>query len=283
MSFIKFSSFASFKMSRSQDIFGLLRGIQLVAGASVKTQEVYLKHLWSHSSVREAIEKSSSGSSDCGKKVITNPGEELQRVGKILQETFARSSVVFEGIRQYSSNGKSSINSINNAEVLNDSKSFSSSIRNLDIASITLKELENLLAEHNKMRDVVVKPKEVKKVENQKTEEVKFKRVQEVEKQETPLKPRVEPLPSVAKDEAQVQSVMKFITNYDRTVESTSVPGKSIVPEVSKNFQILVFDLPQSSSLLTCANGEKVDNFHKTQNACAHEKSKNSTDGDLKI
>ena len=107
-----------------------------------------MKHLWSHLSVRETIEKCAAGSSDCGKKVVTNPGEELQRVGKILQETFARSSVVFEGIRQYSSNGKSTMN---NAEVLSDSKSFSSSIKNLDIASITLKELENLLAEHNKM------------------------------------------------------------------------------------------------------------------------------------
>lgn len=224
-------------MSRSQDIFGLLRGIQLVAGASVKTQEVYLKHLWSHSSVREAIEKSTAGSSDCGKKVVTNPGEELQRVGKILQETFARSSVVFEGIRQYSSNGKSSMNS----EVLSDSKSFSSSIKNLDIASITLKELENLLAEHNKMRDVSVEPNEVKKVEVKKTEEVKFKPVQEVKKKEAPLKPRVEPPPSIQKDEAQVQSVMNFITNYDRPVESTSAPTNSNVPEVSVFLKMFSF------------------------------------------
>lgn len=41
--------------------------------------------------------------------------------------------------------------------------------------------------------------------------------------------------------------------------------------------------MTQSSALLTCADSEKVNDFHKTQDACTHEKSENSTDGDLKI
>jgi aarF domain-containing kinase len=219
-------------MSRSQDILGLIRGIQLVAGASVKTQEAYLKHLWSHSSVRDAIEKSTSQSSGCSKNVITNPGQELQKVGKILQETFARSSVVVEGIRQYSAGGRPSMGSLSNAEVLDDNKPYSPSLKNLDIASITLKELENLLAEHNKMRDVDVKPKKVKKV----VEQVKVTKpppVQEVKF--TPPKPIVEPTASIANDEKQVESVMKFITNYDRSVEPTASDlVNSQVPEVSE-------------------------------------------------
>lgn len=215
-------------MSKAQDILGLIRGIQLVLGASVKTQEAYLKHLWSHSSVRDAIEKSTSQTSECGKKVITNPSQELQKVGKILQETFARSSVVVEGIRQYSAGGKSSSNLRNESGASSDAKSYSPSIRNLDIASITLKELENLLAEHNKMRDVNVKPKEVKKVEK---ESVKDK--EEVKVAPTP-KPRIEPTASIANAEKQVESVMKFITNYDRPAETSSIFVNSSVPEVSQ-------------------------------------------------
>lgn len=225
-------------MSRSQDILGLIRGIQLVTGASLKTQEAYLKHLWSHSSVRDAIEKSASQTSECGKKVITNPSLELQKVGKILQETFARSSVVVEGIKQYSAGGKSSMQQFNQAETVND-KSFSSSIKNLDIASITLKELENLLAEHNKMRDVVVKPKEVKKI------------VEEVKVVASPPKPRIEPTASVAKDEKQVENIMSFITNYDRPVETLSTLVNAAVPEVSQTLIVLILSLTHAITLLT--------------------------------
>lgn len=226
-------------MSRSSDILGLIRGIQLVAGASAKTQEAYLKHLWSHSSVRDAIEKSSSQTSECGKTIITNPGQELQKVGKILQETFARSSVVVEGIRQFSAGGRSSSHALSNSEVFSDNKSLSSSIKNLDIASITLKELENLLSEHNKMRDVNVKPKEVVKM---KKVEVKVKPLPAPQKQEVkpqkqevkPPKPYIAPTASIADAEKQVESVMKFITNYDRPTEALSDLVNSTVPEVSQ-------------------------------------------------
>jgi aarF domain-containing kinase len=215
-------------MSRSQDILGLLRGIQLVAGASVKTQEAYLKHLWSHSSVRDLIEKNSPQNCESGKNVFSNPGQELQRMGKILQETISRSSVVVEGIRQYSASGKSSMNVVKSVETSNEVKDFASTYKNLDIASITLKELENLLAEHSKHREVNVKPKEVKK-----EEPVKVKPVQVKSTPPPPPKPRVEAPPSIAQDEAQVESVMKFITNYDRTENSSSTTIKSTAPEVS--------------------------------------------------
>jgi hypothetical protein len=201
-----------------------------VAGASVKTQEAYLKHLWSHSSVREAIEKSSLQNCECGKNFLANPGQELQRVGKILEETVSRSSVVFEGIRQYSANGRASTNLVNSVEAKNESKDFSSTYRNLDIASITLKELENLLAEHNKLRDVnvTVKPKKEEPAKPKPVEAVKAEEVKPA-----PPKPRVDPPPSVSKDEAQVESVMKFITNYERPVDPQSSDVKSTAPEVS--------------------------------------------------
>lgn len=43
-------------MSRAQDLLGLLRGIQLVAQETLKTQKSELKVIWSNSSVRTALE-----------------------------------------------------------------------------------------------------------------------------------------------------------------------------------------------------------------------------------
>lgn len=230
-------------MSRSQDILGLMRGIQLVAGASLKTQEAYLKHLWSHSSVRDAVEKSASQTSECSKNVLSNPTQQLQKIGNALKETFERSSVVVEGIRQYSASGRSA-NAIGDFEVSNETKSYSTinNIKNLDIASITLKELENLLAEHNKMRQVnlrldeAVKPtvKKSKKIEAKPEPVVEAVKIETANAPDPPPKPRVEPAPSISKDEKQVESVMNFITNYDRksTTEQTLDANVS-VPEVS--------------------------------------------------
>jgi hypothetical protein len=232
----------------SQDLVGILRGVQLVAGASLRAQEQYLKHLWSHSSVREAVETNVKQTQECSKKVIENPGQEFQNVNHYIKETFQRSSVVLEGLRQYMSNGRSS-EPIGSVEISQDSKSRSYStiknIQNLDIASITLKELENLLAEHNKIREVNLridenfKPKKIKN--GKKNEKVQQANEEAVRKAEPVLKV-VESLPpppspplvqkSVVKDEKQVESMMKFITDYDRK-QPTSSPEKKM-PEVSK-------------------------------------------------
>lgn len=237
-------------MSRSQDILGLLRGIQLVAGASVKTQEAYLKHLWSHSSVRDAIEKSANETSELGKKVVANPAQELQNVGNLLKETLERSSVVVEGIRQYTASGRTS-HPMANIEVENGRKTYSTikNIKNLDIASITLKELENLLAEHNKFREVNLrlddnfKPKSPLKKAEIEIESVKVEPMAKVESvkitRSAPPKPKVEPSTSIVNDEKQVESVMKFITNYDRSSSSAKGDTKSFVPDVSTTKRLL--------------------------------------------
>lgn len=223
-------------MSRySQDLIGLLRGVKLVASASIRTQEQYIKHIWSHSSVREAIESGVKQTSECGKKIAQNPSQEIQNLNHFIKESVERSSVVVEGLRQYMSNGRSSM-PVGSVELSHDSSSKSYStiknIQNLDIASITLKELENLLAEHNKIREVNLKidddfmPKKskMKKDENPpKIEEVKISKVE--------AQPVSAPL-NVIEDEKQVESMMKFITNYDRKPEEQKVE-KVAVPEVS--------------------------------------------------
>jgi aarF domain-containing kinase len=232
-------------MSRSQDILGLIRGIQLVASASVKTQEAYLKHLWSHSSVREAAEKSAMQTSECGKKFMSNPSQELQNVGNMLKETLERSSVVVEGIRQYTASGRSSY-PVGEMEITSDTKSYSSvkNIKNLDIASITLKELENLLAEHNKMRQVSLRLDEnVKPVsKSPKKAEIKIEAIVSPPvaaptpaPTPKPPKPKIEPTSNIVNDEKQVESMLKFITNYDREPAATPIePVQSGNLEVSK-------------------------------------------------
>lgn len=220
----------------SSDILGLLRGVGLIASASLRTQEQYLKHILSHSSVKEAIENGVKQTSECTKNTLNNPSKEFQNINHFVKESVERSAVVIEGLRQYMSNGRSSA-PIGSIEFSDDekSKSYSSikNIQNLDIASITLKELENMLAEHNKIREVNLrieddfKPKKKKVVLLPKIEEVK--------------KVPVIPSQEIVEDEKQVQSMMKFITNFDREQvkeKTVSVP----VPEVSIFFTSSSFE-----------------------------------------
>lgn len=225
----------------SHDLIGILRGASLIASASIRSQERYLKHLWSHSSVREAIENGVKETSECTKKAINSPTQEFQNINEFVKESVARSSVVMEGLRQYMSNGRSSM-PIGSIELSKDenSKSYSTikSIPNLDIASITLKELENLLAEHNKIREVNLKidsefkPKKVKKKKDNE-EPPKVEVIRNV----------IEPTPNVIKDEKQVESMMNFITNFDRQ-PSNEIVHKA-VPEVSL-FTLSSFELRQN-------------------------------------
>jgi len=212
------------KMSRSNDILGIIRGIQLVANASLKTQEAYLKHLWSYSSVREVLEKNAQQTSECGKKVMSNPTQELQNISKSLKETFERSSLVVEGIRQYTMSNRQHP-PIGTVEISKDSKSYSTikNIKNLDIASITLKELENLLSEHNKLREVNLRLDEDVKATKRKSSKVEVKETKVA--QPPPPAPKIEPTASVIKDERQVENVMKFITNYDRSSPDMAAAG----------------------------------------------------------
>lgn len=228
------------------DLFGILRGIQLVASASLKSQEAFLKEVWSHSSVREAISNNIKQTSECGKKVIDNPAKEFQNINVFLKESFERSSVAMEGLRQYMSNSRSSF-PIGAIEISEDkkSKSYSSikNIKNLDIASITLKELENVLAEHNKIREVNLRldenfvPKKTKDdKDNHKVTQKATKSLQDNLKEEKP-----EPPPSVIEDEKKVENMMKFITNYDKPVSSEGTQKVSSVLEVSNVYFIFCY------------------------------------------
>ncbi|KAG5680779.1 hypothetical protein PVAND_010265 [Polypedilum vanderplanki] len=254
----------------SSDLIGILRGAQLVASASIKSQEQYLKHIWSHSSVRDAIETNVKQTQECTKKIIENPAQEFQNVNHYIKETFGRGSVVVEGLRQYMANGRSS-EPIGVIEVSEDSKSKSYStiknIQNLDIASVTLKELENLLAEHNKIREVNLSIDENFKPKKSKNEKALIiepsKEIILEPKKEIILQPNkdiivhpenesiskpdniVDAMSSVqpnktVEDEKQVDDMMKFITEYDKKPNSSATENKG-VPEVRYYCAFLCF------------------------------------------
>lgn len=136
-----------------------------------------------------------------------------------------RSSVVVEGIKQYgTANTNFSVESVK--EFATPSKI--TDLKNLDIASITLKELENLLSEHNKNRMVSLR------VEQESSKPKKSSKKTENIVEPTPMNPVVplaaKPILSVSPinpsfkptekaildDEKKVQNVLSFISSYDK-------------------------------------------------------------------
>lgn len=235
-------------MSRSQDIFGIIRGIQLVLSASARTQEEYLRHLWSHSSIRDILEKNVAHTQQCGKKVFENPTKELENIGNVLKETLERSSLVAEGIRKYAKSDQHFPNA--ESQLTSNSKPFSFSaikgIENLDIASITLKELENLLAEHNKIREVNLRRDDVEKTKiAPKIEPINIVdvEVKAFVSNPTPVAASLPPTPpstNLDKDTRKVESMINLISNYSDGKAVNDGDSQhlvsSTVPEVSSRY-----------------------------------------------
>ena len=175
--------------------------------------------MWSNSSIRDVLEKGFDQTQQCGKKIATNPGEELKKINQLLKETLDRSSVVVEGIKQYgSSNTNFSVESVKEFAT----PSINTDLKNLDIASVTLKELENLLSEHNKNRNVSLRiDKEPKETKSEDKPESKV--IKEIST-ENPIAPASKPKSngltrptlkpsekSILEEEKRVQSVLSFI------------------------------------------------------------------------
>ncbi|XP_059223569.1 atypical kinase COQ8B, mitochondrial [Stomoxys calcitrans] len=84
----------------SSDLSAVLRGLQLVIEAACREQRELSRHLWSNSSIRELLEENIRLSSEYLKSTGQNPSEELKKIQQFLQETKERSCVVAEGLRQ---------------------------------------------------------------------------------------------------------------------------------------------------------------------------------------
>lgn len=134
-------------MSRSRDTLALLKGLQLIAKASVRTNEEYLRHLWANSSFRDVVACNCDEAKRFTKKLTTQPGKEFENVSSVLRETVERSALVVESLSKF---GASQMNiSEKVSEITNAPKEVVKNVSNagnLDISAITLKELEQYLS-----------------------------------------------------------------------------------------------------------------------------------------
>lgn len=221
----------------------MLKGMQIVAEALVKNQNAEMRHLWSNSSVRTALEKNLANVQACKDKVTKDPGKEVENVGNFVKESFERGGTVVEGLKMFMKpvdqlrnvgGSSSAMNTETMAGVkaaVNNATSSDEKIdlKNLDVSSITLKELETILSE--------VKQKKVRlSYDDQKVQE------KAVEKEEVSVKEKLEKQSSnLLKGENQVKSMMNVVSGYgkDRPVEK--IPTK--VEQVDQ------FSLPELSSV----------------------------------
>lgn len=143
-------------MSRAaQDTLAILRGLQLVARSVIQSQDDCARHLWANSSIRDIVEQNVRTTRQYASKFAQNPQKELQDVLNSLQETADRGSVVVEGVRQYAVSAATQGQSQTTASAIAETVAkMTSNHTNLDISSITLKELENILSQRN--RDVTI-------------------------------------------------------------------------------------------------------------------------------
>lgn len=88
-------------MSRSQDIFGMLRGLQTVAEAVVKLQEEQLSTVWRNSSVNELLKQCPNQIKNVNCSNGTKANNVNSNVFSTLADSTDRLSTVFTGIREY--------------------------------------------------------------------------------------------------------------------------------------------------------------------------------------
>ncbi|XP_062565500.1 atypical kinase COQ8B, mitochondrial [Armigeres subalbatus] len=235
-------------MSRAQDALALLRALKMVAEASGKSQSEYARHLWANSSIRELLEQQLKEGEITAKKILQNPNGELEKAAGLLKETLERSAVVAEGLKQLAAMslpkvspgglggmaGPMGFTGGFNQHVHTEGQSAStertSDIGNLDISQITLKELETILSERNKNRQVNLS------LDKNQRSPSEPKKVQDFADHPQQTVSEVKPPSSRTKDEEQVASMINLVASYKPNVAShPPVPPVPIeLPQLSK-------------------------------------------------
>lgn len=215
-------------MSRSNDVLAVLKGLQLIAKASVRTNEEYLRHLWANSSVRDVITNNCTRAKEFTNKITANPSKEFEDVAHFLKETVDRSSLVAESVYRYGATQSNIIPKVNVLkEKPNEVVQMVNNVSNLDISAITLKELEQYLA--NKYDRVDPSAKEA----NIQTNEPQPQKSGNLTEPSTVLDPK-----QFLNDEKYVKEWMQFISEHDpgtkttsnRTQQEASVPSETVEP-----------------------------------------------------
>uniref|UniRef100_A0A1Q3FGP1 Putative abc atp binding cassette 1 protein n=1 Tax=Culex tarsalis TaxID=7177 RepID=A0A1Q3FGP1_CULTA len=231
-------------MSRAQDAIALLRAVKIVAEAVAKTQGEQARHLLANSSIRELLEKQLRQGEDTVKALLANPNKELEKAGGLLKETLERTAVVAEGLKQLSAISLPKVGSPGPAFEFGKAvfpapqdaatpKEKASDIGSLDISQITLKELESILSEHNKNRQIKLS------YDNDKRKITETVKLPDPEPPVIPVKPKPVEFkvpPPTTRDEKVIADMMKVVSSF----------GPSSTPEPTPSTPI---DLPQLSSV----------------------------------
>lgn len=208
-------------MSRAaQDTLAILRGLQLVAKSAIQSQDECARHLWANSSIRDIVEQNVQSTRQYASKFAQNPQKELQDVINSLQETADRGSVVVEGVRQYAVAAATQGSPTTASTIAETVAKITSNNANLDISSITLKELENILSKRN--RDVTLT--------NTQWQETSPQPNQNPHASKEPKAKIVDS--NIVKDELYVEGWMKFIASHEPKENISSIqPEKPIIPK----------------------------------------------------
>lgn len=214
-------------MSRIQDAIALVKGLQIVLKASTEIQQRYLQHVWANSSIRELLQSNLNQAKQCSSKLSQNPGKELEAIVNSLQETIQRSSMVVEGVKQFT------VTSMK-VEKIPTATSSSPEIDNngLDISSITLKELQTILSQHD--------DKNVDKLKDN-IEEMKASQDNDVKKDRASAT-------AFMKDEKYVEEWMSFIAKHDPK-QSNEAVKEPITLEKDPTTTNELIKLPELSSV----------------------------------
>nr|XP_014091468.1 atypical kinase COQ8B, mitochondrial [Bactrocera oleae] len=266
-------------MARSaQDALAVLRGIQLVAEALCREQSALCKNRWNQSSVRELLQGNLQQSANYFQKVGEQPAEELKKLQQLLQETSERTCVVIEGLRQLAvakvpgdlrmsqqqlqramgdafvgSNvgGKQQTAGVKNSGSVNINVSNVDTSKaagqldaaHLDISSITLNELEEILSKRNKNRDISLRMpttehKQVKDENVRKTEGIAAANGEAATAGTivTPTTGVTKPVTSAIKaDTVYVENILKVIAGQtDTTTDAAQQTPAIELPTLSK-------------------------------------------------
>ncbi|XP_052890867.1 atypical kinase COQ8B, mitochondrial [Anopheles moucheti] len=244
-------------MSRAQDAVGILRGLKIVADAVGKSQSEYAKHLWANSSVREALEQQLATGEQSVKQVLNNPTKELEKAGGVLRETIERTAIVAEGLRQLTAAAMPKVGPLSPDAFLSQrvyapgTGSASATeqpgdIASLDISKITLKELETILSEHNKNREIKLS------LDNSMTAGTKPVVEPEIPAAPQPTTTSRTNLPpettsakakAFTQDEQQMEKMMHFVSSYNK---NPSVPVQPAAPSTNP---VQPIELPQLSTV----------------------------------
>ncbi|XP_050328277.1 atypical kinase COQ8B, mitochondrial [Bactrocera neohumeralis] len=266
-------------MARSaQDALAVLRGIQLVVEALCREQSTLCKNRWNQSSVRELLQGNLQQSANYFQKVGEEPAEEFKRLQQLLQETSERTCVVIEGLRQLGvakqpcdlrmSQQKlqramsdafdgSNVGDKQQPSSLKPNTSVNISASNcdgnkaavqldaehLDISSITLNELQDILSKRNKDRHINLRTpatqhKQVKDDSVQKTETIAAATAEAATTGTivTPTTADTKPVTSAIKaDTVYVENILKAIAGQTETTTDTAQHTSAIeLPTLSK-------------------------------------------------